>query len=268
MTRKIQPIQAIFKNDRHGLLFQDILKYSIDGKNKEDDGKSFRLWYLIKWLLEVNQEFVNHFKDPSTRTMTTTNKIKVMTDRVVGKVEDLVKLWLMVQSGTAKELKGNGTVPIFQFTPVGHALAWIIESTGDKREFAIEKLYELFQDNFKDDASCNDTFNSIYYRKIRELGLFGLFIDRYREQLESDIINRQGFFQQLLILPGYDTDSDINFYKLWLDSIKELDPDTRMRLYHHLKLDFERKAEYECHVFRKFEIFRFRHRDDPRSRCR
>ncbi|MGC1932632.1 MAG: hypothetical protein WA667_26970 [Candidatus Nitrosopolaris sp.] len=194
MTRKIQPIQAIFKNDRTGLLFQDILKYSIDGKNKEDDGKSFRLWYLIKWLLEVNQEFVNHFKDLSTRTMTTSNKLKDRTDRVEGKVEDLVKLGLIVQSGTAKELKGNGTVPIFQFTPMGHAIAWIIESTGDKREFAIEKLYELFQDNFKNDSSCNDMFNSIYYRKIRELGLFGLFIDRYREQLESDVINRQVFF--------------------------------------------------------------------------
>jgi len=104
-------------------------------------------------------------------------------------------------------------------------------------------------------------FNSIYYRKIKELGLFGHFIDRYREQLESDIINRQGFFQQLLILPGYDTESDIDFYKLWKDSIMELDPDTR--IYHHLKLDFERKAEYDCHALRKFEIFRFRHRNDP-----
>jgi hypothetical protein len=265
MTRKIQPIQAIFKMDRTGLMFQDILKYSIEGENKEDDGKSFRLWYLIKWLLKTNQEFVNHFKDLSTRNMTTSNKIKDRTDRVEGRIEDLVKLGLIVQTGTAKELKGNGTVPIFQFTTVGHAIAWIIESTGNKREFAIEKLYELFQDNFKDDASCNDKFNSIYYKKVKELGLFGLFIDRYREQLESDIINRQGFFQQLLILPGYDTDSDSDFYKLWKDSIMELDHDTRMRLFHHLKLDFERKAEYGCHAFRKFEIFRFRHRNNPRS---
>ena len=183
----------------------------------------------------------------------------------MGKVEDFVNLGLIAQIGTAKQSKGTGTVPIFQFTPVGHAIAWILESSGDKREVAINKLYELFQDNFKDDSSCNDMFNSIYYRKIKELGLFGLFIDRYREQLESDVINRQGFFQQLLILPGYNTDSDIDFYKLWKDSIMELDPDTRIRLYHHLKLDFERKAEYECHAFRKFEIFRFRHRNNPIS---
>jgi hypothetical protein len=45
----------------------------------------------------------------------------------------------------------------------------------------------------------------------------------------------------------------------------ELDQHTRMRLYHHLKLDFERKAEYECHAFRNFEIFRFKYRDNPQS---
>ncbi len=113
MTRKIQPIQAIFKNDRTGLICQDILKYSIEGENKEDDGKSFRLWYLIKWLLKTNQEFANHFKDPSTRTVTTSNKIKYRTPRVEGRIEDLVKLGLVVQIGTARELKGNGTARAF-----------------------------------------------------------------------------------------------------------------------------------------------------------
>jgi hypothetical protein len=264
MKKTVLP-SKIFKKDRDGLLYQDILRYSIHDKYKEDDGKSFRLWNLTKWLLEVNEHFIDYFRQLKKRNYTMANRINDRTDTIMAKVEVLANLGLMAQIGIATQTKGTGTVPIFQFTPVGHAIAWIIESTGDKRESAIEKLYELFQDNFKDDASCNDMFNSIYYRKIRELGLFGLFIDRYREQLESDIINRQGFFQQLLILPGYDTDSDTNFYKLWLDSIMELDEDTRMRLYHHLKLDFERKAEYECHAFRNFEVSRFKVRHNPQS---
>jgi hypothetical protein len=254
----------IFKRDRDGRLYQDILKYSINGKYKEDDGKSFRLWYLTKWLLEVNQDFINYFNSP--RNYTIDNRIEDRTSRILGKVEDLAKLGLIARTGTAKQTKGTGIVPIFQFTPVGHVIAWILESMNmSKRELAIDRLYELFQDNFKDEPSCNDMFNSIYYRKIKELGLFGLFIDRYREQLESDVINRQGFFQQLLILPGYDTDSDIHFYKLWKDSIMELDQHTGMRLYHHLKLDFERKAEDECHAFRNFESLRFKVRDTPQS---
>jgi hypothetical protein len=256
----------IFKRDKDGRLYQDILKYSINGKYKEDDGKSFRLWYLTKWLLEVNQDFINYFNSPRKRNYTIANRIEDRTSRILGKVEDLAKLGLIAQTGTAKQTKGTGIVSIFQFTHVGHAIAWILESTGDKREFAINKLYELFQDNFKDDSSCNDMFNSIYYRKIKDLGLFGHFIDRYREQLESDVMNRQGFFQQLLILPGYNIErSDIDFYKLWKDSIMELHLDTRMHFYHHVKLDLERKAEEECRAFRNFEELRFIMKHNPQS---
>jgi hypothetical protein len=96
-------------------------------------------------------------------------------------------LGLIVQIGTAKQSKGTGTLPVFQFTSVGHIIGWIVESMSiDKRQYAINQLYELFQDNFKDRPSCTDMFNSIYYRKIKEHGLFGDFVDRYRERLESD----------------------------------------------------------------------------------
>ncbi|MFZ0513460.1 MAG: hypothetical protein WAM14_17775 [Candidatus Nitrosopolaris sp.] len=108
--------------------------------------------------------------------------------------------------------------------------------------------------------------NSIYFRKIKEHGLFGDFVDRYRELLESDkpIKNRQGFFQQMLILPTYNIESkSLDFYKLWSDSFAELDPETRMRFYHHVKLDFERKAEEECHAFGAFERLRFEAKDKP-----
>ena len=60
----------IFKKDRDGLFYQDILRYSINGKYKEDDGISFRLWYLTKWLLEVNQYFIDYFKRPKKRNYT------------------------------------------------------------------------------------------------------------------------------------------------------------------------------------------------------
>jgi hypothetical protein len=48
---------------KKALLCQDILKYCIIGKYKENDNESFRLWNLTKWLLEVNQEYINYFKD-------------------------------------------------------------------------------------------------------------------------------------------------------------------------------------------------------------
>jgi hypothetical protein len=264
----------IFKKNKDGsytyssLLYQDILKYCIDGKYKENNNKSFRLWNLTKCLLEVNTEFINHFKDPSTRNYTIANRIEDRLDRIKGKVEDLVNLGLIVQIGRTKEAKGNGTVPIFEFTIVGHVIAWVIESMNiDKREYAINQLYNLFHANFKNNPSSTDVFNSIYYRKCKEHGLFGHFVDRYRELLESDtpIMNRQGFFQHLLILPGYNIDSDVDFWELWNDSIMQLDTDTRRHFAHHIKLDFERKAEDECHAFESFERLRFKTRDNPES---
>lgn len=75
MARKIQGIPAIFEKDRNGLLYQDIMKYSINGKYKEDDRKSFRLWNLIKWLLEVNQEFRDRFSYAPEWNYTTANRI-------------------------------------------------------------------------------------------------------------------------------------------------------------------------------------------------
>lgn len=264
----------IFKKYKDGsyiksaALYQDILKYCINGKYKEEDNKSFRLWNLTRWLLEVNVEFINYFKDPSTWCYTTASRIDDRIPRIKGRVEDLVKMGLIVQTGTAKESKGTGVVDIYQFTKVGEVVAWIVEGMNtNRREYAINQLYELFQYNFKDNPSCTDKFNSIYYRKCKERGLFGAFTDRYRELLESDkaIMNRQGFFQRLLILPGYNIDSSVDFLKLWNDTIAELDPDTRSRFYHHIKLDFERKAEDGCHAFRVFEILRYRVKDEPNS---
>ena len=264
----------IFKKNKDGsyakssLLYQDILKYCIDGKYKENDNKSFRLWNITKWLLEANTEFINYFKDGSARNYTIANRIGDRLPRIKGKVQELVNWGLMVQIGIAKETKGNGTVPIFQFTIIGHVVAWVVESmNADRRDYAINQLYDLFQDSFKNDPSCTDMFNSIYYQKCKEHGLFGDFVGRYKELLESDIpiMNRQGFFQHLLILPKYNIDSDVDFWTLWSDSVLQLDPDTRKRFFHHLKLDMERKAEDECHAFAAFERLRFETRDNPES---
>jgi hypothetical protein len=264
----------IFKKNKDGsyiktsLLYQDILKYCIYGKYKEDDNKSFRLWNLTKWLLEANMEFTNYFKDPSTRNYTMANRIGDRLHRIKSKVEELVNLGLIDQIEWAKESKGNGTVPIFHFTIVGNVMAWIIECMNvDKRQYAINQLYNLFQNNFKDNHSSTDTFNSIYYQKCEEQGLFGDFIDRYKELLESEtpIMNRQGFFQHLLILPKYNIESDIDFWSLWDSSVQQLEPDMRDLLLHHTKLDIERRAENECHAFGEFEKVRFKCRDNPNS---
>src|ERR1051326_9343786 len=94
---------------KSGLLYQDILKYCIDGKYKENDNKSFRLWNLTKWLLEVTTEFINYFRDGSTRNYTIANRIEDRLLRIRGKVEDLVNIGLLRQTGTPRQLKASGS---------------------------------------------------------------------------------------------------------------------------------------------------------------
>jgi hypothetical protein len=253
---------------RSSLLYQDILKYSIDGKYKENNNKSFRLWNLTKWLLETNIEFITYFKVPSRWNYTISNRIMDRLPRIRRKVEDLIDLGLVMQTGMVKETKGEGSVPIFQFTIIGNLVSWIVESLNpSKREHAINQLYNLFQHHFRNNSSSTDIFYSIYYRKCREQGLFGEFVDRIKNLLESDvpIMNKQGFFQRLLILPKYNVNSKTDFWTLWNDSISELDPDTKLHFFHHIKLDLERKAEDECHAFKEFENIRFECRDNPNS---
>jgi hypothetical protein len=113
----------IFKKNKDGcytrssLLYHDILKYCIDGKYKENDNRSFRLWNLTKWLLETNVEFINYFKDPSSWNYTVSNRIMDRLPRIRGKVEDLINLGLVIQTGRAKETKGEGTVLSFSLQP-------------------------------------------------------------------------------------------------------------------------------------------------------
>jgi hypothetical protein len=45
----------------------------------------------------------------------------------------------------------------------------------------------------------------------------------------------------------------------------ELDVPTRLRLFHHLKLQIERKAEDECQAFGGFEKLRYETKDNPQS---
>ena len=70
---------------RNALLYQNIIKYSIKDKYKENDNKSFRSRSSTKWLLEENKEFITYSKDASTSHFTISNRIENRLDRVKDK---------------------------------------------------------------------------------------------------------------------------------------------------------------------------------------
>ena len=90
MKRNVIGINSIFQKDKNGnyteyaLLYQDILKYSIASKqtNNVDSKNCVKHWDLARWLMKKNQEFINRYKDPSTRNTTINNRIENTQQRI------------------------------------------------------------------------------------------------------------------------------------------------------------------------------------------
>ena len=258
-------LYPIFQKDKEGnytknpLLYQDILRYSIDGKYKEDDN-SFRTRNLTKWLLEKNVEFLNYFKDPSTRNFTMSSKIENKLDRIKEKIKDLINLGLIEQSRMIKETKGSGLIPLYRFTKPGYLVAWSIESKyPDRSENAINEIYNLMQENFRESPASNDIFFSNFYRKCRDAGLFPAIVALTRQLLELDapIIDFPKIFQHLMLRPLGNTEKSTEVIRLWDEAFDELDQETKLLFLYRIKLVLDISMEDRVMAFREYEQLRF-----------
>ena len=264
-------LYPIFQKDKEGnytknaLLYQDILRYSIDGNYKEND-TSFRTRNLAKWLLEENEEFLNYFKDPSTQHFTISNRIENKLDRIKEKINDLIKFGLIEQSGMVKETKGNGLIPLYRFTKPGYLVAWSVESKyPDRSENAINKIYNLMQENLRESPASNDKFFSIFYRKCRDVGLFPDIVALIRRLLELDkpIIDFPKNFQHLILRPLGNTEKSIEVVRLWDEAFDELDHESKLLFLHQIKLVLDISMEERVMAFREYEKLRFKIRAIP-----
>jgi len=113
----------------------------------------------------------------------------------------------------------------------------------------------------KEPSSSIDIFCSIYYRKCKERGLFEDLLEYYRKVGGAPVLllGRPEFTRNLTLVPTYNRE----FWKLWNDTVMELDSDIREHLFYHIKLEIERKAEEGCHAFGTFERVRYKTKDRP-----
>ena len=247
---------------RNALLYQDIIKYSIKGRYKENDNKSFRSRSLTKWLLEENKEFIDYFKDPSTRHFTISNRIENRLDRVKDKVNDLIELNLIEEVGITKETKGNSSIPIYRHTVNGSLVALIIESEKSNTN-AIEDIYNLLQNHFKESPSSVDIFYSIFYDKCKGAGIFERIVAAYNEVIKSDfpITHLPGFLQHLMIRFMDEVDNRV-IVQLWKDSLNQLQEPVKALFLYNFKFELEMRMHTEVGDFRGYEKIRFEARNN------
>ena len=267
-------IDAIFKRDKSGnytkkaLLYQDVLRYSLEKKGQSENTNSFRHWQLAKWLMSHNEEFINHYKDPSSRHITFPNRIENTQRSTKNKLNDLIALQLIRITGSAKAEKGTGVVSLYSFTDLGYLLAWIIESNKpQKRRIAIDEVYNLIHSllTIKEDSPSTTIFYYHFFRNCWEKRVFDKLIQRILNIADSNraIKNIRELFECLVDLGFKDEKTRKDFWNIWLETIKELDTKTQQLVLHQMKLDVERRFQNKKeYLTSEYEEMRFLYRGD------
>ncbi len=132
-----------------------------------------------------NDEFINRYRDPSTKHFTISNRIENTQETIKSKLNDLVSLGIITIVGSTKVRKGNATTPLYFYNGSGVLLALIIESFDpNKRDMANDKIYRLTELALAQPRSAYNIFQAALYKKYNERGIFGSFVvDILREKL-------------------------------------------------------------------------------------
>jgi hypothetical protein len=225
-------------------------------------------WDLAKWLLNNNQEFINRYKDLSTRNINIPNRIENTQRRTKHRLNDLVNLQLIKVNGYGKETKGTGTVPIYSFTDFGLLLAWLIKSINPEEQVKAEnEIFNLIDSllTVKEDSSSATSFYSQFFRKCKEKGAFGEIVQHIIDVLHSKhIINSmQELFEHVADLGFKDEKIRRDFMDLWNKIFEELDQNIKALVLFQMKLDAERRFQNSKeYLTKEYEEVRFQNRNN------
>ena len=275
--RKRPSIGAIFERDEIGdrkyttyaIRCRGILEYSTsrnEGYPENKQNPQFTDWEVTCWLVE-NKKLYDGYKHLSKRKTTKANKIAARVGDVKESLDDLVSLALVENMGPRPASRGNTITHAYRFTEQGYILAWIIKSFApENREKANDKIYSIFESNFKVNPSAYDIFASKLFKKFKDLGLFENFIvKQLRKSLESNW--NIGSMRQLLfsssIIDFDDVTNATCYNELWEQTLNELEPDVKMLALHNLKLPLEKEMYMRSKNQSEYEKQRFEIRDKP-----
>ena len=218
--------------------------------------------------MSKNNEFVNYYKDPSTRTITISNRIEHTLKRTKDKLKDLINLDLIEITGYAKQERGTGQVRLYSFTKNGYLLAWIIESFDEKKQAsAITKMYDGLNSIFDlgESSASPDIFYCSFFKKCYERKAFDDIVGLFREILSSDQIlsDTRDLLQELVRLEFKDKDKAVFFLNLWNETLEELDMEVKNLFMYQLKLEIEGRMAVQVIGTKFYEETHYSHRDRP-----
>ncbi|MGB8035088.1 MAG: hypothetical protein WCF03_14840 [Nitrososphaeraceae archaeon] len=192
--------------------------------------------------MKHNPQFINAYKDVSTKTTKYSNRIEDTQRRTKDKVNHLIDLGLMKIVYYTKESKGTSLLPLYEYTKLGLFFAFLIESYDpNKRASAESEIYDLFVNSMfriKEYSSSYNIFYHSFFNKSKENGFFGDIIWIFRQVLDSGkrIMTAEVLFSLSLFPRFKDEDKERLFLKIWALTIRCMDQKTRESFYLHLNL--------------------------------
>ncbi len=273
---KTPTIYSIFEKVEGGaytrlaLLYQDILRYCIDlDDHKQENDGSFKDRELANWLLNHNQHWINHYKDPSTRKTKISDRVDFIADNIKDKIIHLIKLGILEEGGTTRAEKGRFDIPVYRYTRDGHLLAWIAESLiPNKRETANKEIYDIIQSVLKTQPQASyEIFHAKLYERYADRGVFEHFIvDPLREaiDLHSESTSMQELQSKaLFVFHTKDKEKAILYLDLWDETFNEMELHTRELLLYKMKVDIEQRMADSAKSPKTYEETRFTLRAYP-----
>src|SRR5262249_34414881 len=117
-------------------------------------------------------------------------------------VEKLLRVQLMVRTGTQKQAKGTGTIQLYTLTPVGYKVLRTMEILELDDSTAERELFSFFQDNVKifDHSTTLSfiLFSSIFTKKMYEKGVLKEYVLSLREIAKSDNVEDISEYSRLV----------------------------------------------------------------------
>ena len=253
-------IKEIFKIDTYGnrsiksIYYQNILRCFLDNYEK-----FFKVREILNNLIKENKLPLR------TKQFNTNNKpkSKIIEDREKtfrSYFQNLTN-WNLLESRKTKSKKGNSTTLEYGLTEFGHLMLLLIETDfADNKEKKYNELYKFLETYFLDNSYFLNIFCMKYFKKCKDLNLFGELVDYLKSSFAynyDNIENDNDLFTNMIILRTSDRKTNKILWKLWRESFDELDRECKGLFLHHMKIKIERMIENKVKDYSGFEDMRY-----------
>ena len=253
--------KQIFKTDVNGkqairsLYYQNILRYFL-----RDPSKYLKVQMVAKSLITVvpirHRKTKNRNESPS--------EIIENRGKTLRKYFQELTSWNLLESRETDKEKGSGKTFEYKLTDFGRLIALVIDIDYDMSKNKYDILYQYLLSYFTHESYSLDEFCIRYFEKCKAANLFEPFARNIKKDLiyyNEVIHNEHDFFTYMILLRTGDIQIDEALWKMWKESLSELDPNHRKHLYHNLKLKVENIIEENAENYSEYERIRYAIRD-------